>query len=531
MPFLLPIVAAIGGGSAALGAAAIGSAAIGAGTAIYASGQQKKASQAALQASQQASQQQLAAQQAALDRITALQSPFVGAGTNALGQLAGEYGLGGPRTSPQRQQQRQQQRPPPRPPGQPQGFGPTAAGDAAYRAQMSSNGQTNGQNIDTTMNGLGGGSPPPGYGRTPGPSTLKASGGMAVDPASAEFGGMPPPGQPGAPQAVGPDWNAYLTANPDVASTWLADHPPASVGDVNKDGRVDQGDSAALHYQMYGQNEGRPLTQTAPVDQPQAQPDAPQGPPPDLGTASPVVPSYTRGPQGQAPNQADFFDRSQFQTSPGYEFRLNEGMRNLNSKFGARGLLQSGSAIQGAIDYGQGAASSEYGNWFNQQQQRYADATGQFNTDRSFNNANYESDRGYGTDLALNNRNFANQQQNTRIGNLFSLAQIGTGAAGATGSANSAYANNAGNIYGSQAQAAADAAAQRASANAGLAGTLGGIGTNLFNSYSSGGYRPMTTMTSGDGGGYGGGFTPPNTSNAFSTGLKNIPSYSYGRTY
>src|SRR4051812_42292386 len=99
MPFLLPVLAAVGGGSALAGGVALGSAAIGAGTAIYSANQQNKAAKQGLQAQEQADRDKLAAQQPALDRIPQLQTPYVHGGYNALAQLANEYGLGAPAAS------------------------------------------------------------------------------------------------------------------------------------------------------------------------------------------------------------------------------------------------------------------------------------------------------------------------------------------------------------------------------------------------------------------------------------------------
>jgi hypothetical protein len=52
--------------------------------------------------------------------------------------------------------------------------------------------------------------------------------------------------------------------------------------------------------------------------------------------------------------------------SPGYQFRLDEGNRSLNTGWAARGLLNSGAAQKAILKYGQDYASNEYGNRFNQ---------------------------------------------------------------------------------------------------------------------------------------------------------------------
>lgn len=49
--------------------------------------------------------------------------------------------------------------------------------------------------------------------------------------------------------------------------------------------------------------------------------------------------------------------------TPGYDFRLNEGMNALQSSAAARGGLYSGAAMRDALKYGQDYGSNEYGNY------------------------------------------------------------------------------------------------------------------------------------------------------------------------
>lgn len=62
------------------------------------------------------------------------------------------------------------------------------------------------------------------------------------------------------------------------------------------------------------------------------------------------------------------FGMSDFTTDPGYQFRLEQGMKALNASAAAKGMGQSGANIKGAIDYGQNKASDEYTNAFNRYQ-------------------------------------------------------------------------------------------------------------------------------------------------------------------
>lgn len=123
----------------------------------------------------------------------------------------------------------------------------------------------------------------------------------------------------------GPDYAAYVNANPDIQA------------EFQRVGGQFGGDPAAFgqfHYQTYGQGEGRALPTTG-------------------GT------SGTNGAEA-AQNAFDAF-----RNSTGYQFRLNQGMNALNSGYAGAGTIKSGAAIKGAINYGQGMASQEFGNYLN----------------------------------------------------------------------------------------------------------------------------------------------------------------------
>jgi hypothetical protein len=62
------------------------------------------------------------------------------------------------------------------------------------------------------------------------------------------------------------------------------------------------------------------------------------------------------------------FGMDQFQQDPGYQFRLNEGLKALDRQAAARGGLISGNAMKAASRYGQDYASNEYTNAFNRYQ-------------------------------------------------------------------------------------------------------------------------------------------------------------------
>lgn len=52
-------------------------------------------------------------------------------------------------------------------------------------------------------------------------------------------------------------------------------------------------------------------------------------------------------------------------TSPGYQFRLGEGLRGVENSAAARGLLQSGGTLKGIDRFSQDYAASDFGDQFN----------------------------------------------------------------------------------------------------------------------------------------------------------------------
>lgn len=59
-------------------------------------------------------------------------------------------------------------------------------------------------------------------------------------------------------------------------------------------------------------------------------------------------------------------DFSKFHASPGYQFRMDQGVQAVDRGASARGMLGSGQRLKELTNYGQGLASDEYGNYLNQ---------------------------------------------------------------------------------------------------------------------------------------------------------------------
>ena len=125
------------------------------------------------------------------------------------------------------------------------------------------------------------------------------------------------------------------------------------------------------------------------------------------------------------------FGAADFQTDPGYNFRLSEGLKALDRQAAARGGMMSGAALKAAGRYGQDVASQEYGNAFNR-----------FQTNRA-------SQAGLFTDAYNRNRT----RQLDEFSRLGGLMTSGQNAAAGTGASQAAFGSNAANLMSQGAQA------------------------------------------------------------------------------
>ena len=133
------------------------------------------------------------------------------------------------------------------------------------------------------------------------------------------------------------------------------------------------------------------------------------------------------------------FTMADFSADPGYEFRRSEGMRGIESRAAARGLLGSGGTLRDLTEYGSGLASQEYGAAYDR-----------FNNNRSQRFNRLASIAGLGQ-TATNNVGAAGQRTAETIGNnLTNLGNAQGAAAISRGNAWSGAANTLGNFALSQ---------------------------------------------------------------------------------
>ena len=143
---------------------------------------------------------------------------------------------------------------------------------------------------------------------------------------------------------------------------------------------------------------------------------------------------------------------------PSYAFRFNEGRKALENQAAARGGLMSGNTGKALVNYGQQAASQEYGNAFNRHQQQTGNRFNQQAANRGMKLNAMQSLAGVGQSavqqMSNAGQNYANNASN----------------------AGQNYANNAGNsmMAGAQArgQGATGAAAARSSGYGGAINAL-----------------------------------------------------------
>lgn len=127
---------------------------------------------------------------------------------------------------------------------------------------------------------------------------------------------------------------------------------------------------------------------------------------------------------GQLSNPA-----ANFQASPDYNFRLQQGLEGVTQNRAVNGMLQSGSALKGLNDYAQNTASNEFGNWWNRQ-------SGLAGVGQAANTANQNAGQnaanGISNALGVNAQNLASSYQ-----------QQGNAWAGFYGGVNASLNNNA----------------------------------------------------------------------------------------
>ena len=199
------------------------------------------------------------------------------------------------------------------------------------------------------------------------------------------------------------------------------------------------------------------------------------------------------------------FGAADFQTDPGYAFRLSEGMKALDRTAASRGGLLSGATLKGAQRYGSDLASQEYGNAYNRfqanratQSQEYQNAFNRYQAERAAQEQNYGN--------AFNR--FQAERSNT-LAPLQSLAGVGQSATQQAQQASQNYAtggtNTLANYGNAQASNIIGSGNARASGYMGGANALSsgvGQGLNFYQNQNLVNQLQANRNVGGGGGGY-----------------------------
>lgn len=126
--------------------------------------------------------------------------------------------------------------------------------------------------------------------------------------------------------------------------------------------------------------------------------------------------------------QGDFMAGWQ-QQDPGYQFRMNEGMKAINSAAAARGMAGGGATMKALARYGQDYASNEYDKVYNRNFNRLSTLAG-YGTNAS--NSNVNSAGNYGAQVSANTLGLGNAVASNQIAQTNRMGQLlNTGATAA----------------------------------------------------------------------------------------------------
>jgi hypothetical protein len=82
-------------------------------------------------------------------------------------------------------------------------------------------------------------------------------------------------------------------------------------------------------------------------------------------------------------NHSGVFGAQDFEQDPGYQFRMEEGLKAVNRGAAAGGGRGGGATMKALARFGQGLASEEYGNAYNRFNQDYQNSYNRFNQDQA----------------------------------------------------------------------------------------------------------------------------------------------------
>lgn len=212
-----------------------------------------------------------------------------------------------------------------------------------------------------------------------------------------------------------------------------------------------------------------------------------------------------------AANAGTYNPVNAFHLDPGYQFSVDQGMKQMQQNAAAKGLLESGPLLRELQQYGQGAADQNYQRWMGQQQGLFSDYQNRLSGLAQFGSTQTGAQQGVDMNNMLaqlaGNANVNTGNQLAQFGGLTAegvaslLGNQGVLNANAMLNTGAAQANNImqGNMFTAQLMAQQQAQANQ-SANSMFAGQgamQGYQGSPMFSGGSSGGGSYSRTGTGG----------------------------------
>lgn len=128
-----------------------------------------------------------------------------------------------------------------------------------------------------------------------------------------------------------------------------------------------------------------------------------------------------------------------FETNPGYQFELDQGIQALDRGASARGSFQSGGAMADVMDYSQGTARKAYGGWLDRlagtSDTALAGQTGALNNRANLATGTASQRLGHAGDVASGYMGAFNQMAEGHEANKAGIASLGGNLLGMAGKA------------------------------------------------------------------------------------------------
>lgn len=160
---------------------------------------------------------------------------------------------------------------------------------------------------------------------------------------------------------------------------------------------------------------------------------------------------------GNLDDYSKTFSMADFQQDPGYQFRLNEGLKALNASAAGRGSRLGGGQMKALTRYGQDYASGEYNNAYNRfnadRDQRWNKLAGLAGVGQSATGQMGQATQNYGNQVSSNQMGVGNAIASAeiasanRMSNLMGQVVQAYGASGKPGAPGSSRGSSSGNSW------------------------------------------------------------------------------------